>query len=92
MNEEKTETRTQYVIRRAREVKRFRESAAAAGVGYEWLCKLAGKKSIKGPGADPIDKCFQYYKRLEAEQAAQLERAAQAALQPELQLAGAPTT
>jgi hypothetical protein len=80
------ETRTQYVIRRAREVKRYRESADAAGVGYEWLCKLV-RNGIKSPGAEPIDKAYAYYQgleRLEQEARAAAEVEAQ---QPQLQLA-----
>jgi hypothetical protein len=67
-----TETRTQYVIRRAREVKRYRKVAAASQVGYEWLCKLA-RGEIKNPGSEAIERLEVYYRELERQAATQAQ-------------------
>jgi hypothetical protein len=68
------ETRTQYVIRRAREVKRYREVAEACRVGYEWLCKLAQGR-IKNPGSDAIERLEQHYRGLELERSREVSPA-----------------
>jgi hypothetical protein len=59
------ETMRQYVVRRAFQVKRYREIAEANDVGYEWLCKLA-RNAIKQPGADRIEKLHRFYRSLES--------------------------
>lgn len=60
------ESRKAYVIRRAREVKRYREVAAATigERGYEWLCKLA-RGQIPNPSHDRIECLFTHYQALE---------------------------
>ena len=58
------ETMRQYVVRRAGEVKRYREVAEKTKLGYEWLCKLA-RDLIEQPGVDRVEKLYHYYRSLE---------------------------
>lgn len=53
-----------YVVRRAKETKRYREVAEETGVQYDWLCKLA-QNAIAEPGVDKVEKLFHYYKARE---------------------------
>lgn len=59
------ESMREYVVRRAREVGRYRETAALIGVGEFWLQKLATKKSIPNPGSEAIEKCYRFFKSVE---------------------------
>ncbi len=57
----------EYAVRRAAEVKRYRQTVIDAGLGesaYEWLCKFA-RDAIPNPGSDRVEKLYRYYKLLE---------------------------
>jgi hypothetical protein len=58
------ESMKQYVIRRAAEVKRYREVARATGVNYHWLTKLAQGR-IPKPNFDDIQTLHDHYRALE---------------------------
>jgi hypothetical protein len=61
------ETMREYAVRRAGEVKSYRQTAIDAGLGegaYEWLCKFA-RDEIPNPGSDRVEKLYKYYKLLE---------------------------
>lgn len=60
------ESMREYVVRRAREVGRYKETAELIGVGEFWLQKLATKRSIPNPGSEAIEKCYRFYKLLES--------------------------
>lgn len=57
-----------YVVRRAREVKRYREVSENTGVNYHWLCKLA-QDEIDNPGVIDIERLHVYYRALEQQEA-----------------------
>lgn len=59
------ETMREYVTRRAAEVKNYREVAKRAGVGEEWLKKIA-RDVIPNPGIDGLEKLHTYFRSLEA--------------------------
>lgn len=62
------ETMAQYVIRRAREEKRYRRVVKDMGWEpgtVEWMRKLA-LDQIKNPGSDRIEALYRHYKLLEA--------------------------
>lgn len=62
------ETMTQYVIRRARQEKRYRRVVEDMGWDdgvTEWMRKLAIGK-IANPGSDRIEALYRHYKLLEA--------------------------
>lgn len=58
------ESMRQYVVRRAREVKDYKRVALEAGVGYDWLNKIA-RDAIPNPGVEQVEKLFHYYKARE---------------------------
>ncbi len=68
MTDKKVESKKEYVIRRARQVKRYRKVAeqTIGADAYEWLVKLAGGL-IKNPGIDRIEVLHPYYLALEVE-------------------------
>jgi transcriptional regulator with XRE-family HTH domain len=59
------ETMRQYVSRRAWEMKNYREVAKKAGVGEEWLKKIA-RNEIPNPGIEGLEKAYNYFRSLEA--------------------------
>jgi hypothetical protein len=61
---------TQYVVRRACEVKNYKAVARESGIGedaWEWLKKLANGE-IANPGAMRIEKLYHFYKLQESKQ------------------------
>lgn len=63
------ESMTEYVVRRASEVKDYKRVSAAADVGFDWLNKLA-RGAIDNPGSARIERLYHFYKRLEKRKAA----------------------
>lgn len=59
------ESMTQYVVRRACEVKGYKRVAEKNDVGFDWLNKLA-QGAIENPGSRRIERLYHYYKRLES--------------------------
>jgi hypothetical protein len=58
------ESMREYVIRRVREVKNYRETAEKADLGEEWLRKIA-QDAIANPGLERMEKAYRYFRSLE---------------------------